>query len=260
MAGLQVFFQALFNLNTIINLFESSKDSIYSLIKEKKITHISATPTFYRLLMPPLGSLNTVQRVTLGGEKSDIKLIEKLKEIFIEAKIANIYASTEAGSLFISRGEEFTVPDDIKKFIGFDNDEILVHKSLIGKSDHLLLENDFYKTGDLVEWVDKETGVFKIKSRKNELINIGGYKVNPSEVEEYIYKIAEVAGVVVFGKSNSVLGNILCADIKLYPDANINEAHIRQFLQLHLQEFKIPRRIRFVDELNLTRTGKLKRS
>ena len=52
MAGLQVFFQAFENQNTLINVFNQSREYVYQQIKAMNITHMSATPTFYRLLLP----------------------------------------------------------------------------------------------------------------------------------------------------------------------------------------------------------------
>lgn len=260
MAGVQVFFQALLNRNTMVNLFGLSKDEIFHVIKDQKITHISATPTFYRLLIPPIFQLHSVQRVTLGGEKSSERLINCIKDIFVNAKVTNIYASTEAGSLFVSNGEYFSIPDNLKPLVKFDNDEIMIHESLLGKSDSLTLENGYYRTGDLIEWVGEPGVMFRFMSRKNELINVGGYKVNPNEVEEAISAFPEVAVVKVFGKKNSVLGNVLCANIELKDNHSITEIDLRHKLRKTLQEFKIPRRIVFVDNIELTRTGKLKRS
>ena len=259
MAGIQVFFQALFNENTMVNVFGLSKDEIYTTIEIQKITHISATPTFYRLLIPPNFPLQMVERVTLGGEKASANLITNIKSIFTNAKITNIYASTEAGSLFVSDGEFFSIPDNIKSQIKFDKDEILIHESLLGKSDSLVTDNGYYRTGDLIEWVGEHGMKFRFKSRINELINIGGYKVNPNEVEEAILSFPEVAAVNVFGKQNSVLGNILCANIQLKKEQIISENTLRLELKKSLQEFKIPRRIIFVDQIELTRTGKTKR-
>ena len=129
----------------------------------------------------------------------------------------------------------------------------------MGKSDSFIFSEDYYCTGDIVEWVDSEKGIFRFKSRKNELINVGGYKVNPSEVEESILQIPDVLQAVVFGKKNSVLGNILCAELKLIPGSQLTEISIRSYLSNVLQDFKIPRRIRFVESFSLTRTGKIKR-
>jgi len=121
------------------------------------------------------------------------------------------------------------------------------------------LKDDYYRTSDIIEWVDIEKGLFCFKGRANELINIGGYKVNPSEIESIIYQLPHIVQVVVYGKSNSVLGNILCADIVLERENRITELSIRQYLKTLVQEYKIPRRIIFVDNIETTRTGKLKR-
>ena len=260
MAGLQVFFQAFENQNTLVNVFNMQRSEVYQKISEYQITHISATPTFYRLLLPFEDTYLSVQRVTLGGEKSDNHLYENIRKIFPNAKINNVYASTEAGSLFAAKGDCFQIPEKIRDKFTVVDDELLIHKSLLGRSDSFKLEGDYYHSGDLIEWVDKESGLFRFKSRKNELINVGGYKVNPGEVEDVISAIDGVMQVLVYGKANSVLGNVLCADIQLEAGSELTNVDIKKALASQLQDFKIPRRIKFVEQFELTRTGKLKRS
>lgn len=260
MAGLQVFFQAFENLNTLVNVFNMQRSDVYAKIEQYQITHISATPTFYRLLLPFEKEYSSVQRVTLGGEKSDTHLYENIKKIFPEAKINNVYASTEAGSLFAAKGDCFQIPEKIRDKFTVVDDELLIHRSLLGKSDSFKFDGDYYHSGDLIEWVNKEEGVFKFKSRKNELINVGGYKVNPGEVEDAINAIAGVRQSLVYGKANSILGNVLIAEVQLEEGADVTDIEIRKTLKDQLQDFKIPRKIKFVDAFSLTRTGKLKRS
>lgn len=64
---------------------------------------------------------------------------------------------------------------------------------------------------------------------------------------------------MVYGKANSVLGNVLCAEVQLEDSCIVTELDIRLMLKNKLQDFKIPRRIKFVESFTLTRTGKLKR-
>ena len=259
MAGLQVFFQAFENQNTLVNVFNKSREYVYQQIREKKITHISATPTFYRLLLPFEQTYESVIRVTLGGEKSDQHLYDSIMKIFPNAKINNVYASTEAGSLFAAKGDSFQIPEAIKDKFKVIDDELLIHKSLLGSSDSFKFTDDYYHSGDLIEWVDEAQGLFRFKSRKNELINVGGYKVNPGEVEVAIQNIDGVRQAMVYGKANSILGNVLCADVVLEPGFELTELEIKKVLGFQLQDFKVPRRIKFVEELSLTRTGKTKR-
>lgn len=89
MAGLQVFFQGFYNLNAFINVFGKSRNDVLSLIDNWKVTHISATPTFYRLLLPYEKPYTSVVRATLGGEKSDEALYANVKKVFPNAKITN---------------------------------------------------------------------------------------------------------------------------------------------------------------------------
>lgn len=260
MAGLQVFFQAFENQNTIVNVFSKQRNEVYDAIDKYGITHISATPTFYRLLLPFEKEYKSVVRVTLGGEKSDQHLYDSIGKIFPSAKINNVYASTEAGSLFAAKGDCFQIPEKIRDKFTVVEDELLIHKSLLGQSDSFHFDGNYYHSGDLIEWVDKEQGLFKFKSRKNELINVGGYKVNPGEVESILLSINGIRHALVYGRANSVLGNVLCADIQLEEGVELDNIEIKKILQKQLQDFKIPRRIKIVETMELTRTGKLKRS
>lgn len=258
MAGLQVFLQALLNGNTIIRLFGLSKDDIYQEIALNQISNISATPTFYRLLFPCNQQFRTVKRLTSGGEKFNVEVSQRLKEVFPCAKLTNVYASTEAGTLFASEDEVFTVKTGFENLVKEMNGELLIHKSLMASS--MFSDDDWYKTGDLVEVITSDPLKFRFISRKTEMINVGGYKVNPQEVEEILQTISGVQAVKVYSKSNSVLGNIVCCDIVTVIGVELSESTIRLHLQTKLQEFKIPRIIRFVDNLETTRTGKLKRN
>ena len=90
------------------------------------------------------------------------------------------------------------------------------------------------------------------------MINTGGYKVNPTEVEEVIRKITGVIDAFVFGKKNSLLGNVVVCEV-IVSDKLLSEKKIRLYLQDRLQEFKVPRIIKFVESINTTRTGKISR-
>jgi acyl-coenzyme A synthetase/AMP-(fatty) acid ligase len=256
-AGVQVFLQALLNQNTIVNLFNKNRGDIFEAIDKHSITHLSATPTFYRLLLSFVKSYESVQRISLGGEKSDKKLYDQLYKLFPKAKLNNIYASTEAGTLFSSHGENFQIPSQFERFIVEKEGELFIHHSLVGSLEMKLEE--FYATGDLIEWIDKEQFIFRFISRKNEMLNVGGYKINPTEVENVLLQISEIKQVLVYCRPNSILGNILCADVLLFYPTNITELDLRRHCNEHLQDFKVPRKIKFVDEISLTRTGKLRR-
>ena len=258
MAGIQVFFQAFFNGNTLVNIFGLGKQDILKSIEKFGISHISATPTFYRLLVPSSTTFPTVKQITFGGEKSDKALHQKVAEIFPEAKIRNVYASTEAGALFASKDDGLVIPEAMKEKIRIEEGELLIHKSLLGKASAFNDENAWYASGDMIEFLDEQEQVFRILARKSEMINVGGYKVNPNEVEAALRSMEGIQESKVYGMPNSVLGNILCADI-VKADEAITEPDIKKFLASSLQSFKVPRKIFFKDAIALSRTGKIDR-
>lgn len=258
-AGLQVFFQAFLNLNKIIYIFDIDKNEVEESLRHNNVTRISATPTFYKSIIPFLNEkIITLKSVTSGGEKFDINLIKKFNEIFPNAKIYNIYASTEAGSLFSGKGDLFKIDEKlIEKIIISEENELLIHKDLLGESDDLTINNNFYNTGDIVELVDKNT--FKFVSRNTEFINVGGYRVNPTEVEMCINELDLIRDSVVYGKPNSVTGNIVVVEI-VKNDNYISDIELKKALKIHcdskLQKWKVPRIINIVEDIQKTRTGK----
>lgn len=257
-AGVQVFFQAILNQNLLVNVFMAPKDYVIDGIKKYGITNLSSTPTFYRLLLPLKESFDSVKKITIGGEKSDAFLISEVEKAFPNARINNVYGSTETGPLFSSQNDEFYVQEKHIGLIKVVNNELYIHKDLFGKTTQLNLIDDFYATGDLIEWIDDNQRTFRFTSRKNELINVGGYKVNPYEVEDELTQHPKIRNVRVYGKANAVLGNIICCEIELHPEAELKEEEVRFFLNGKIQNFKIPRKITFVEKIELTRTGKKK--
>lgn len=258
-AGIQVFFQAFLNLNTLVRLFGLPNNIIIKSIVEEKLTHISATPTFYRLLFPIEQQIPCVKRITSGGEKLDLLTTQKLKEVFINAAFMNVYASTEAGSVLASENDIFTIEVEHLDLIKVVNQELFISPVLMGKSSVVNLKEDWYATGDLVEIISDIPFRFKFISRKNEIINVGGYNVNPHEVEEILRSINTIKDARVYPKKSSVLDNIVCADIVCI-DRSLSIPDIYKILRSKLQEYKIPRIINYVESIQQTRTGKQNRA
>ena len=259
MAGLQVFFQAFFNLNSLYDVFELSKKEVIEVLNNYKLTNISATPTFYRLLVPLKEPILSLKNISLGGEKSENNLHQKIKVSFPKAKVLNIYASTEVGTLFSTSGRYFKIlpaKEDIVKIV---DGELWIHRELLGERKGNNENGLWYKTGDLVEIINKEKKEFRFVSRKNEMINVGGNKVNPLEIEFILDELEGVEKSYVFGKPNPILGNMLYAKVQLN-DLAITEIKLKQALRKKLENFQIPRKIEFVESLELTRSGKLKRN
>lgn len=255
-AGLQVILQALLNGNSLIRLFHLDRNEILNELKNCNITHISATPTFYKLLLPNNDVFEKVERITSGGEQFNSERMEQLKKVFPNAKIRNIFATTETGTLFSSRDKNFVIDSSMKENIKIVENELFVRKSYLfaNKIDN----DDWYSTGDIVNVISENPFTIRFVSRKSEIINVGGNKVNLIEVENQIRQHKSVIEVKVYSKKNSVIGNVICSDI-IVNDKSVDEKSIRNFLKNKIQDYKIPRIINFVSQLNTSRTGKLER-
>jgi len=258
-AGLQVFFQALANRNTIVRLFGLEPSQIHTSIELEGITHLSSTPTLMKLLVSTGQDHRHVQSVTLGGERTAANLLEQLSVVFPNAQIRNVYASTEVGSVLISDGEYFSVPVAYHGLIKVIDGELAVHRSLLAASLQEISENDFHMTGDCVDVVQNEPLSFRFVSRNCDLINVGGYKVNPHEVESHLIDMPEVSAAAVYGRANSVTGNLVCCDLVLRAGQSLTTREIFTRLQSKLPTYKIPRIVQIVPSLGLTSTGKTKR-
>jgi acyl-coenzyme A synthetase/AMP-(fatty) acid ligase len=261
-AGLQVFLQALFNMNSIVYAFGDRQDDLEKLIQQYHITNISATSTYYRMVLSHFQEQHKgVRYVTFGGEKYDPQFQKTVIHFFPNAKVRNIYASTEGGSLLTSSGDMFQIEEQMSSLIKVnESQELCLHRSLIGQSEHLQLQGEWYQTGDLVEKVSDMS--FRIISRRSEMINVGGYNVNPTEVEAILNQVPGVIDIAVTGRANKLTGNIIVAEV--VKEAGIDEKELTKMIKAyaseHLQSWKTPRIITFVDEIVKTRTGKKGRS
>ncbi len=255
MAGYQVLFQSLLNRNTLVNLFKCDYTEILDRINRYNITNISATPTFYKVLISENNSYPKVKNVSLGGEGSTKEFHLKLSNSFPNAKIKNIYASTEVSSLFASEGDVFKIPNKYKDLIRLESGKLIVHKSLVGNSDDITFTDEWYDTGDLVNIIDEST--FKIIGRDGFLVNVGGYQINPMYIESKISEIDYVKLCKVYSKPNSLLGNIIICDLVL--SSGIPIVEIKSNLKSILNDYEVPSKINIVSQIEINESGKISR-
>lgn len=240
LAGSQVILQSYLNTGKVVNLFKKPYSEIINLINEHKVTHISATPTFYKLLGNTV--FGDVKQVTLGGEVVGNGVLSHVESIFPNAKITNIYALTEFGTLFTSNRDYFELSDKIAMFTKIENNNIFIKQN-----------NEWVNTGDMVEWIDKTK--FKIIGREHNMINVGGVKVNPIKVEESINQLEYVCNSTVYGRENSVIGMVVVADIVLSRDVEVKQ--IKEDLIGTLNQYEIPLKINIVDGITINSNGKI---
>ena len=256
-AGIQVLLQAFFNGNTLVDVFGLSRAEIHARLRSQSVTHLSATPTFYRLMLPVEAPLPKLRSLTLGGERSDAPLLAQLRTAFPSARLHNLYASTEAGTLLVADGDLFGIHPSVEGKIRIQNGQLWVARELLGEFQRLDV-GPWYLTGDRVEVVSDTPLRFRIVGRENDFINVGGSKLDPAEVECALRAFPGVVEARVYGRPNSVVGTMLCAEYtSLLP---LVEPDLRSHLASCLQPHKVPRIMKRVDSLAKTRTGKLSRN
>ncbi len=116
---------------------------------------------------------------------------------------------------------------------------------------------DWFRTGDQ-GFMDAD-GYVKITGRLKEIINRGGEKVAPVEVDEVLLDHDAVQQVCTFAMPHDKLGEEVAAAVVLAPDAEVSDRELRRFAAERLADFKTPRRIVFVDEIPKGPTGKIQR-
>lgn len=252
-AGIQVLLQVLANVSTLIDLHEGRRDDLLVLMQTSSLDYISGTPTFYRMLAPFDFAISSVKSVTLNGEKSTLGLINEVKKIFPNARIRNIYGSTEAGPLMSSETDIFTVPLRLRDKLKVLDEELFFHHTIVSNSVGQL---EWYPSGDLVEVLGEDPLRMRFISRKSRVINVGGHNVNPQHIEELLLEYPGIKDARVYGKENALIGQLLQAELVLIDGYEYTEVEILDKMRSQLASYKIPRIIRFIDEMKTGRTGK----
>jgi acyl-CoA synthetase (AMP-forming)/AMP-acid ligase II len=115
----------------------------------------------------------------------------------------------------------------------------------------------WFHTGD--QGTMDDAGYFRITGRLKEIINRGGEKISPREVDEVLMDHPAVGQVVTFAMPHAKLGEDVAAAIVLREGAQASEREIRDFAASRLADFKVPRRLVFLEEIPKGATGKLQR-
>ena len=124
-------------------------------------------------------------------------------------------------------------------------------------TNRVAFDNGWFKTGDIGS-IDEE-GFLTLHGRMSDIINRGGEKISPNEVDEALLRHPAVAEAAAFSVPHSRLGEDVAAAVVLRPNMTATSVALRKFLQDHLAPFKIPRQIIFREELPKGTTGKVLR-
>jgi acyl-CoA synthetase (AMP-forming)/AMP-acid ligase II len=266
-AGLQVMLTALLTGATLIATSSRSIERLYHLARDERVTHISATPTFWRSFLPFVqpGQL-ALRQVTLGGERVDQRILDLLSNGFGDARITHTYASTEAGLLYSVHDRKEGFPSAwILESPGADKMRIRngvlevnaagAMRGYIGQRDQPFTADGWLSTGDRCEVRGDRA---YIVGRMDRTINVGGMKVNPELVEDVLLQVPRVQDARVYGEPNPITGSIVCAEVVLHAGTTLDQVQpvIRGACKEILAPHEVPRVIAQVDRVATTALGK----
>jgi acyl-coenzyme A synthetase/AMP-(fatty) acid ligase len=273
--GLQIFLRAIIGGGSMVlsDPAESVSDYIARL-RARGVTHISGTPSHWRKVLMSGAAANFLPRyIRLSGEIADQAVLDGLARAFPRASIGHAYASTEAGV-------GFAVDDGREGFpaglIGPNRDGVemkVVDGSLrirspraarayVGAGTPAITDAEgFVDTGDMVEL---RGGRYHFVGRRGGIINVGGLKAHPEEVESAINRHGCVRMSRARSRRSPITGAVVVADVVLADGTAAGRhetirAEILGLCKESLASYKVPAVIHFVERLDVTAAGKLAR-
>lgn len=279
--GLQIFLRAVLGGTSLV-LSSAGEPVVEHLdrLGRHGVSHLLGTPTHWRraLMSPAIGKISP-RYVRLSGEIADQAILDSLRRAFPAAVVSHAYASTEAGVAFEVRDGLAGFPTEFVERVRDSVEMKVLEGSLrirspraaaryIGTGAALSDGDGFVDTGDMVELRGDR---YLFAGRRGGIINIGGLKVHPEEVEAVINRHPQVRMSLVHGRKNPITGAIVMADVVLKEagqifepddgrrDLNRVKGDILQFCRDLLPRYKVPAAISIVPALDVAATGKLVR-
>lgn len=264
--GLNTLFNCLINGSPFVIPKDRSPSLVISLINKHQVNILPTTPTFLNLMMIDesfdSSKLKSLKLITYGTERMSDLILNKLNINLPKVKLLQTFGTSETGILKTqsksSNSLFFKIVDDEKEFKIVDDELYLRSKTQVNgyvnhNNDSFLIDG-WYATGDLVE-TDGD-GYIKIIGRKNKIINVGGLKVLPKEIEDVINSVNGVDDSMVYSEPNNIVGNIVCAKIFTHLE-NTKELklEIKSVCRNKLDKYKVPVKL-FFSKLEMTNRGK----
>ncbi|HZO65853.1 MAG TPA: AMP-binding protein [Kribbellaceae bacterium] len=233
---------------------------------EHGVTAASGTPTFWRqTLYRDTEALAKVplEQITLGGEPVDQAILDRLREVFPQARISWIYASSEVGASIVVHDGKAGFP---KAWLDRDPESASDRPLLSVDGDELVITSPHHgagldgpvRTGDRVEIVGDNRDRVLITGRlDSDEINVGGSKVSAGLVRNVLTAHPAVVWARVFARKAPIVGRMVAAEVVLDSEMGpTTDADLVRWCTSRLPDYGVPRRIRFLDEIPAKETLK----
>ena len=256
--GLNTMFHILSNGGVVITTIDRNPENICKLIEKYKIELLPASPTFLNIMLLSGGyknyDLSSLKIISYGTEPMPESTLNRLNKAFPDVNLIQTYGLIELGvmSSKSKKDDSLWVKVGGKGYKTRIVDGILHIKAKSAMLGYLNASSPFTDDGWFItgDEVLQKGNYIKILCRKSEIINVGGEKVYPQEVENVIQEMGNVAEVTVFGEKNSIIGNIVCAKIRLETNENKKQfiINVKEFCRSKLETFKVPVKVLLSNE------------
>ncbi len=261
--GLNTLFNSLSMGTTLVIPENRESDHICRLIETWQVHVLPASPTFLNLLVMSDAykhyDLSSLKMITYGTEAMPESLLHRLKELFPRVRLLQTFGTSETGIARVksksSTSTLIKIEDPNLQYKVVDGELWLKSKTRVLGYLNAPMDNftgdGWYKTGDLVE--EAADGYLGIIGRNSDVINVGGEKVLPVEVESLIMQMEEIVDCLVYGESNPITGQTAAAEVivKEGVDTSSIAKKVRLFCKGRIARYKIPVKIRAVSQLNV---------
>lgn len=256
--GFNTMMHSLSSGSLIVTLKDRSPEEVCKLIEKYHVELLPTSPTFINMILLSHSyeqyDLSSLKMISYGTEPMPESTLQKLHEVLPKVRLKQTYGLSEVG-IMSTKSES---SDSLYMKIGgpgFETkivDDILYIRAKSAMMGYLNAPSPFDEDG----WFNTKDKVvlkgdyMKILGRTTDLINVGGEKVYPNEVESVLLTADGVKDVYVYGEDNPITGKVVVADVCVDPENNNRDyiKYLRRYCGEHLERFKRPASFRLTDK------------
>lgn len=261
--GINTFFSGLSIGAALVRFPSRDPEEVAAVMERAKVRVLPTSPSFLNLLLVGGAGgrhdLSSLRMVTYGTEPMPPSLLERLRQAFPKVRFIQTFGTSETG-IGRTTGREpgstaFRIePGDTGARVVDGELQLRSSTQVLGYLNHGMddfTEDGWFRTGDLVE--ELGDGYIKVVGRLRDVINVGGRKVLPAEVESALLALPDVVDCMVYGRRHVLTGQAVAADVVVRDasDASKVKRAIRRSLLRGLEEYKVPAGIRLVDAIEM---------
>jgi long-chain acyl-CoA synthetase len=248
--GINTLLHVLSNNGTVVTVQSRDPDAVCRAIQDHKVELLPTSPTFLNLLLMSGAwqryDMSSLKRITYGTEVMPESTLERMRQAFSHVQLQQTYGLSELGilrskskdseSLYVKVGGE-----------GFETkvvDGTLWIRAASAMLGYLNAPSPFDAEGwmNTQDQVEVDGEYIRILGRKTDIINVGGQKVYPAEVESVLMQAPNIVDATAYGEPNPIMGNVVTVQVRLASpeDPAALRRRLRDFCRERLASFKVP--------------------